>query len=72
MKSFRPSNGTEGMMFSEQFCERCKHEGFTPGESPCEILGNTMFYDISDDEYPREWVQDDDGTNPRCTAFEEK
>jgi hypothetical protein len=24
---------------------------------------------VDDAAYPKEWVEDDDGKNPRCTAF---
>ena len=72
---YRPSNGTEGEMFMERFCYRCKHdEDFQKHQAGegCGILSATMIYDTEDDEYPEEWVSDDDVglVNPRCTAFE--
>lgn len=31
-----------------------------------------MVHRVDDPEYPKEWVKDDDGSNPRCTAHEPK
>lgn len=56
MKSYRPTNGTEGDIFMGQFCFRCIKE------SRCSILTGAMA-----GKSPRQWVQDDDG--PRCTSF---
>lgn len=67
-KPYRPSNGTEGMDFMEQFCVRCKKDE----DERCPILGRTMAYQVDEPEYPVEWIRDDDGRNPRCTAFEAK
>lgn len=62
-KPYRPSNGTEGMMFEERFCDRCKiAEG-------CEIPFNAMVYEIESPEYPSQWVFDSSG-RPTCKAFE--
>lgn len=71
-KPYRPSNGTEGEIFQEDFCAKCprdakfredpeKHEG-------CEILARTMAYNVTDPEYPKEWIYDEKG-EPTCTAF---
>ena len=72
---FQPSNGTEGMVFDEVFCERCwydaKYRRTQDGRDGCEILCSVMAYDIKDDRYPNEWVYDGDGW-PTCTAFREK
>lgn len=67
---YRPSNGTEGRIFTGKFCDRCKHDNYTDEkpEDGCEILVMTLGYGIKDEEYPKEWVKDSDG--PRCTAFE--
>lgn len=67
-KPYRPSNGTEGDFFMEDFCYRCKNDS---EDNPCPIIGRTMGYDIDDIRYPTEWICDDDRiSNPRCTAFE--
>lgn len=74
MKSYQPSNGTDGEMFMAEFCYRCKKDaaaGACDGEG-CNILIRTMINGVTDPDYPTEWVQADDGTNQRCTAFELK
>ncbi len=64
---YRPSNGTEGMMFMEQWCFRC----FKDSESlPCEILANTFVLDVDDPRYPKEWTWVPvDMSTPSCSAF---
>jgi len=74
MKSYRPSNGSEGMAFQAEFCDRCVKDGFRITEQPedgCAILKNALLLDIEEEGYPKEWIENDDGTNPRCTAFKE-
>lgn len=71
---YRPSNGTEGLMFEEQFCERCKHERIKPnGEfaKQCRIHTNAFFFDEDDKAYPKEWTHDAEGC-PTCTKFAER
>lgn len=69
--SYRPSNGTEGMFFTGKFCDNCIHEKFSHtgnmGDLCCDILSNTMCFDQSDPEYPKEWIYDENG-KPTCTA----
>lgn len=60
---YRPSNGTEGVAFIERFCGRCARDV----NHDCPILAATFAFDIGEDDYPREWIQDDAGA--RCTAF---
>ena len=72
MKSYQPSNGTEGVWFYDQFCDRCENdrkyrENLDGGDS-CPIIPLTMIYDPGDPEYPKEWVYDKDD-NPTCTFF---
>lgn len=82
-KKYRPSNGTEGMIFQSQFCDRCKRDAeFQKTQvGGCGILARTLGYGIDDPEYPEEWIWNPDkclenglefGTefSPRCTAFE--
>jgi hypothetical protein len=66
---YRPSNGDEGCWFQQKFCDRCEREReYREKErSPCSILGLTMALDIDDPDYPKQWVEDENG--PRCTAF---
>lgn len=69
---YRPSNGTEGMFFTEHFCAHCIHEKWThtqkDGDKQCDILSNSMLYDRDDSKYPEEWTYDDKG-KPTCTAW---
>lgn len=67
MKPYRPSNGTEGMGFIENWCENCVHEA--DEDKPCQILGRTMAFQIDDPQYPKEWVETESG--PKCTAYRE-
>ena len=70
-ESFRPSNGTEGMIFQSAFCDRCIHENYNPQTGcgkHCEVLTATMLFDERDAEYPKEWRFDSDGW-PVCTKW---
>ncbi len=67
MKPYRPSNGTEGAYFEEQFCDRCEKEGGEHGPH-CKIHFDALMLSISDPEFPKEWVEDDN-RDVRCTAF---
>ena len=58
MKSYRPSNGTEGHWFESQWCNRCVKE------SGCTILTGAYA-----GKSPKQWVEGDDG--PRCTSFQD-
>lgn len=73
---YRPSSGTEGACFFEAWCCRCARdkamrEGCDIDEcddnEKCQIIADTMCYDIDDPKYPKEWIEDESG--PRCTAF---
>ncbi len=71
-KKYRPSNGTEGMCFIDEYCCNCihgkyEHTGDT-NDNPCEILSRSFLYDVDEKEYPEEWTYDDKG-EPCCTAF---
>ena len=72
-EKYRPSNGTEGMIFCEHFCDQCIHEKFNHTmndvDKKCDILSATMLYDIDDPEYPSEWTYDDQG-HATCTAWQ--
>lgn len=64
---YRPSNSTEGDSFMSAFCfNGCKHD---TEKNPCQIMGRSLGYHIDAPEYPKEWVSEDDGSRPRCTAF---
>lgn len=64
-KPYRPSNGTEGEMFTQDFCDRCVHGG-----GHCNIIALSMLHHVEEREYPRELKFDAEGC-PTCTAFEE-
>jgi hypothetical protein len=69
MRKYRPSNGTEGMGFTEHFCDRCINQHPDPNNpKQCMILCKTMIYDLKDKEYPEEWTYDENG-RPTCTAW---
>ena len=70
--SYRPSNGTEGMIFVDKYCSNCihgkyEHTGDTK-DNPCEILTLSYFYDTHEKEYPKEWIYNNEG-KPTCTSF---
>jgi hypothetical protein len=70
-KRYRPANGSEGEWFKAQYCHRCTRDNFYPTEDPkkgCKILLKTLIYDKDDEEYPEEWIYDENG-KPTCTAF---
>lgn len=49
VRRFLPSNGTEGMIFVENFCSECIHERWmhhqNEDKGKCEILSNSMLHD---------------------------
>lgn len=59
---YRPSNGTEGMIFMDKFCDRCERY------DDCEIQVRSMLYEINHLLYPKQWVKDEDGQG-KCTEF---
>lgn len=69
-ESFQPSNGTEGMVFCDSFCDQCIHQNPNPESNKhCDILMMTMCYDPRDKEYPKEWVYSQEGW-PICTSWQ--
>lgn len=73
-KPYRPSNGSEGEGFFDAFCSVCardaafratNYEG--DGALGCPILAATFALDLDHPDYPKEWIEDDQGS--RCTAF---
>ena len=65
-KKYRPSSGTEGMHFTDKFCEQCKNAD--DDFAGCQISDRTMFFNIDDERYPKEWTYNSDG-EPTCTEF---
>ena len=74
-KPYMPSNGAEGYQFEDAFCAHCWRDRawrIAPDtaikrQHGCKILGMALC-----GIQQKEWIQDDDGGNPRCTKFEEK
>ena len=63
-KPYRPISAAEGDFFIAAQCGNCtKQDG-------CRIVLLTMRCHEDDIRYPKEWVSDADGNNPRCTARE--
>lgn len=62
---WRPSNGTEGEIFRESWCEKCKKDA----NEDCPILAATLAFSVEDEKYPMEWQYGEDG-QPKCSAFE--
>ena len=67
---YRPSNGTEGEIFAEEWCDNCIYDD-AENERYCPIFNASMAYLIDDPKYPREWIYDENG-EPMCTKFEHK
>ncbi|MDY8137585.1 hypothetical protein [Aquimarina sp. 2201CG5-10] len=66
-RPYQPSNGTEGMIFTEKYCMNCINCHPDPcHHKQCQILCNALVFHINDKEYPKEWVYIDD--EPKCTA----
>lgn len=69
---YRPSNGTEGMGFTECYCSNCIHEKFmhtqNHDDKKCDILSRSFLFELGDEEYPEEWVYIDG--KPTCTAYQ--
>ena len=70
-RAYRPANGMEGAVFMAHFCDRCERDrAYRDGTGDsCPIAAATMAFSATDPEYPREWVEDEQGA--RCTAFEQ-
>jgi len=66
-KPYRPSNGTEGMMFMEKFCDRCQRDALyrKTGWDGCEIIDASLV------DGAKEWTHDAEG-RPTCTEFEKE
>lgn len=72
-KPFRPSNGQDGRIFQDWFCDRCNRDHVVHAhgdfENGCPLLAAAMAFDAGEDGYPSEWVIAEDGY-PTCTAFD--
>jgi hypothetical protein len=72
MKSYRPSNGTEGMIFEDKFCSQCIHEKWMhtqkSGDKQCDIYNDVQLFEFRNVGYPKEWIYDNED-KPTCTSF---
>lgn len=69
MRKYRPSNGTEGMIFTDTYCMNCINCDPDPtGKKQCGILFRTLVHNINDEEYPQEWTYDEND-KPICTSW---
>jgi hypothetical protein len=64
-QKWRPSNGAEGGIFMEIWCEQCRKNG------NCPIIDASFWNELPDPGYPAELQYRADG-QPQCTAFDEK
>jgi hypothetical protein len=74
IKRYRPSNGTEGMIFEEKWCVHCERDKAIWGnpDDPdwgggCRILADILGLETTDPDYPDQWRYCLD--TPVCTAF---
>ena len=69
-RTYRPSNGTEGMIFVNQWCCRCRND---PGQGiGCnQIIGASLMNNVDSPLYPKEMqCRLVDGVlSTRCTSF---
>lgn len=71
-QKFQPSNGTEGMIFTDTFCENCIHEKYMhtaiDGDKQCDIFNRAFLHSKEDKEYPPEWCYNSEGW-PICSNW---
>lgn len=69
MEKYRPSNGSEGDWFINEYCMNCIHENPSQeSKHKCDILTFTFCLDLNDKDYPSEWTYNEKH-EPICTAF---
>jgi len=66
IQKYRPSNGSEGECFQEEFCYKCQ---FYDDYFGCPILNATAVFDVANKKYPNQWTADDGFENPTCSGF---
>lgn len=58
-----------------RFCDRCVEDRLAREDEDygngCSILADVLFLGFDSPDYPKQWIEDDSGENPRCTAFVE-
>lgn len=72
MKLYKPSNGTEGEIFFNKFCYRCKKyvydEETESDDCELNLIIAAEINEVDDLDYPDEWQYDENGS-PICTEF---
>lgn len=72
--SYRPSCGTDGLLFEEAFCTKCGRFKYNKEieayKCELDIIFKSQMYQIEDKQYPKWLRSDKDGTNIRCLKFE--
>ena len=69
-KPYQPSNGSEGMVFTDKYCMNCLHCDPDPnGKKQCDILCASMCFSVNEEGYPKEWVYDEND-KPSCTSWQ--
>ena len=68
-QKYKPSNGNEGIIFMEYFCDRCQHND--EETLFCDLISLSLAHQVTDKDYPQEWQYGKDG-QPVCTRFKEK
>jgi hypothetical protein len=78
MKPYRPSNGSEGLVFQHRYCNRCIHDKAVREEPPrwesgCQVWASALMFKTDEPEYPPELVyaNEEDVFSGRCTKFEQ-
>ena len=67
LKKYMPSNGSEGMWFTEKYCENCTRQAINP-DAKTQCIHACRAWSGDDNG---KWVYDEDG-NPTCTAFRDR
>jgi hypothetical protein len=76
-QKYRPSCGTEGEMFFENWCRQCaRDKAMNSGaeldecddKEVCDRIARSFAHNVDDPAYPAEWQIDKNG-QPCCTAF---
>ena len=76
-EKYRPANGYEGEIFFSFWCRHCQRdkamrEGYDINDcyddEKCDILRNSMEFNVDEDDYPHQWTYGLDG-QPCCTSF---
>ena len=65
-KPWRPSNGTEGMIFMDNVCAACRI-----GAGNCIIIPEIMAHSLDSENYPDAWYIGECGY-PQCKSYDPK